>query len=132
MICLISEKSIKDPKDPPNNNPPNDNDRPIFPDHPWITKKLLDLHPDFKTNPNLLREWVIVHVFSWGEIEEWLKLVKPNEADFAHWITSVKAMSFPADSRERIGYFYPGWLRTNNIDINALREEYEKWKENNS
>lgn len=132
MIGFISEKSKKDfPRTINNNNDNSQNNRQIFPDCPWVTEEYLDLHPDFKTNPNLLRKWVKDYHTRYRDIKYWLEIVKPDEADFTWWIGCEKAKQFSMDSQERFGYFYPEWLKMNNVDINALREEYKKWKENN-
>jgi hypothetical protein len=52
VIGFFSETSEKADK----NNENSRGNNQLFPDCPGVTKKFLDLHPNFKTNPNLLRE----------------------------------------------------------------------------
>ena len=102
----------------------------LFPDVPGVTAKFLDLHPDFKTNRNLLREWVKAQAFTYHEIKAWLESgFKPNESDFVRWICIVKTMQFPSNDNRRWYYSEPRWLK-DNVNLDELRNEYKIWKEN--
>lgn len=90
----------------------------------------MDLHPDFKTNRNLLRGWVKEQALTYHEIEAWLESgFKPDESDFVRWIRLVKTMQFPSSDNRRWYYAEPRWLK-NNVSIDELRNEYKIWKEN--
>lgn len=84
-------------------------------------QKLKEEIPEFKKNPEFLEGWK-KHVFVLGEIREWLKVVKPNESDFANWIVMVKSEQF-SDLQTKLNYQEPLWLK-NNVDIEELRKEY--------
>ena len=124
---LFVKSNSKQPEKPSEN--PSDNQW-LFPDCPGITAKFLDLHPDFKTNRNLLRGWAKEQAFTYHEIKAWLESgFKPDESDFVHWICIVKTMQFPSNDNRRWYYSEPRWLK-DNVNIDELRNEYKIWKEN--
>lgn len=122
----IFVKSQQQPEKLSDNPPVN---QWLFPDCPGITAKFLDLHPDFKTNRNLLRGWVKEQSLTYHEIKAWLEILKSDESDFARWIRLVKVMQFPSSDNRRWYYAEPRWLK-DNVNIDELRNEYKIWKEN--
>jgi len=116
-------ESPTDSQDPPNN-------RWLFPDCPGITAKFLDLHPDFKNNPNLLRSWAKQHLTYW-EIKDWLENgFRSDDGDFVRWIMLEKTKQI-TDFSVKVKYKYPSMLKEI-ANIDDLRNEYKEWKRNNN